>query len=478
MMAVAKIREESVPVVNYLTEVRDGDVSDNQEVQRYFCSDNAFINGIGVTVLTGDYLPPIILGEIVISEGIVQKYIVDAMQRTSALMKIRYGNYKFTSAIEDDEIYYQSKVLDENGVAIRDEDNNFLWEKKSFHLKGHTFDEFPDELKKRFDRYQLRIVTHQNCTMDGISQLIRRYNNHKPMGASQKALTWIPTYARQIKSIGEEGFFKNTMKYSDTDRKNGNYMQLVCGSVMALFHMDRFKKDAKSANAMLEECSNHEEFETVRTILQRMEKCCGEDLKDIFVKKDISAWVSVFDKFTKLNLPDEKFAEFIKAIPEKLHNVMIGDWSYDLLDKEPGTTGKKLVAQKIDTYTALMMNYLHIEDKTKNNEVIVATDDNEMNDIEFVHNAVNANITDDDMQDYKDYIEDTVRMSSPLYHQAYPALLAMVAYVYSCDKDDEFNKFISGYADNTCEFTTDQNVNYNQIKDAFQEWLKIKEVAA
>ena len=46
MMAVAKIREESVPVVNYLTEVRDGDVSDNQDVQRYFCSDNTFIKEI------------------------------------------------------------------------------------------------------------------------------------------------------------------------------------------------------------------------------------------------------------------------------------------------------------------------------------------------------------------------------------------------------------------------------------------------
>ena len=196
------------------------------------------------------------------------------------------------------------------------------------------------------------------------------------------------------------------------------------------------------------------------------------------MKKDISAWVSVFDKFTKLNLPDEKFAEFIKAIPEKLHNVMIGDWSYDLLDKEPGTTGKKLVAQKIDTYTALMMNYLHIKDKTENNEVAVTTDDNEMTDIEFVHNAVNVNITDDDIQDYKDYIEDTVRMSSPLYHQAYPALLAMAAYVYSCDKDDEFNKFIDGYANNTYEFTTDQKVNYDQMKNAFQKWLKTKEVAA
>ena len=466
MMAVAKIREESVPVVNYLTEVRDGDVSDNQDVQRYFCSDNTFINGIGVTVLTGDYLPPIILGEIVISEGIVQKYIVDAMQRTSALMKIRYGNYKFTSAIEDDEIYYQSKVLDENGVAVRDEDNNFLWEKKSFHLKGHTFDEFPDELKKRFDRYQLRIVTHQNCTMDGISQLIRRYNNHKPMGASQKALTWIPTYARQIKSIGEEGFFKNTMKYSDTDRKNGNYMQLVCGSVMALFHMDRFKKDAKSANAMLEECSNHEEFETVRTILQRMEKCCGEDLKDIFVKKDISAWVSVFDKFTKLNLPDEKFAEFIKAIPEKLHNVMIGDWSYDLLDKEPGTTGKKLVAQKIDTYTALMMDYLHIDTET-------LTVNPEETTLSFVQENANPEATDEDINAYSDLVDycfdhNGIEVNAPIYQQCQTALIALMAYACENENEDKFEEWINKYK-NQKKFSPSQKVNYDFMKRSFDK---------
>ena len=193
MMTVSKIREESVPNINYLNEVKEGDVSDNQDVQRYFCSDNHFINGIGVTVLTGDYLPPIILGEIPLQDGIVQRYIVDAMQRTSALMKIRYGHYKFTSSIEDDEIEYQTKVLDENGIAVKDEENNFVWEKRVFNLKGHTFDDFPDELKKRFDRYQLRVVTHQNCTMEDISRLIRRYNNHKSMGASQKALTWIPT---------------------------------------------------------------------------------------------------------------------------------------------------------------------------------------------------------------------------------------------------------------------------------------------
>lgn len=470
MMAVTKIREESVPTINYLDEVNEGVVSDNQDVQRYFCSDDRFINGIGVTVLTGDYLPPIILGEIVIRDGIVQRYIVDAMQRTSALMKIRYGNYKFTSAMEDDEIEYQTKALDEHGVVVKDEDGNFMWEKKSFHLKGHTFDEFPDELKKRFDKYQLRIVTHQNCTMESISKLIRRYNNHKAMGASQRALTWIPTYARQIKSIGEETFFKTVMKYSDPDRKNGNYMQLVCNSVMVLFHMDKFKKDAKSANGMLEENSSREEFETVRGYLRRIETCCGSDCKDVFVKKDISSWVSVFDTFTKLGLPDQRFADFIKAI-STMGDVMIGEWSYNMLDKEPGTTGKKLILQKIETYTALMYQFLHIGDKEENNEV-ESNDSDELSDITFVENTTKLSVDESDIQEYKDYIDDTVRISSPLYHQCYQALLAITAYVYHNDTDQEFADWIDDYANNTYEFSNDQTVNYKNIKSAFDNYMK------
>ena len=467
MKTVSKIREESVPNINYLNEVKEGDVSDNQDVQRYFCSDNHFINGIGVTVLTGDYLPPIILGEIPLQDGIVQRYIVDAMQRTSALMKIRYGHYKFTSSIEDDEIEYQTKVLDENGIAVKDEENNFVWEKRVFNLKGHTFDDFPDELKKRFDRYQLRVVTHQNCTMEDISRLIRRYNNHKSMGASQKALTWIPTYARKIKNIGEETFFRNVMKFSDTDRKNGNYMQLVCGSVMALFHMDKFKKDAKSANAMLEEYSNNNEFEKVREYLQRIEKCCKDTCKDIFVKKDISTWVVVFDQFTKLNLDDSQFAEFVHAVQSDLHSVEINGVSYDSLDKEPGTTGKKLVQAKINHYTALMYIYFNIDSKTENNIV------NEESDIEhLVKNMTNIDVTDEDIQEYRDYIEDTVRVTSPLYHQCYNALLAITAYVYHNDTDQEFADWIDDYANNTYEFSNDQTVNYKNIKSAFDNYMK------
>ena len=227
-----KVREENIPLINYISEVKDGDVSDNQDVQRYFCSDKTFVNGIGVTILTGDYLSSLILAEVPLNEDIVQKYIVDGLQRTTALMQIRYGNHKFTGTIEDSEIEYQEKQVDENGKFLKDDDGNFVWEKKTFDIKNKTYDDFPKELKKRFDNYQLRIATYQNCDMKKVSKLVRKLNVQRGMNTSQRALTWIPTYARKIKNIADEGFFKNSIEYSDTARKNGEYMQSVCRSVM------------------------------------------------------------------------------------------------------------------------------------------------------------------------------------------------------------------------------------------------------
>lgn len=49
-----KVKETNVPILMYVNDVNDGTISDDQDVQRMFCSDNSFVNGIGVTILTGD----------------------------------------------------------------------------------------------------------------------------------------------------------------------------------------------------------------------------------------------------------------------------------------------------------------------------------------------------------------------------------------------------------------------------------------
>ena len=473
-----KVREENIPLINYISEVKDGDVSDNQDVQRYFCSDKTFVNGIGVTILTGDYLSSLILAEVPLNEDIVQKYIVDGLQRTTALMQIRYGNHKFTGAIEDSEIEYQEKQVDENGKFLKDDDGNFVWEKKTFDIKNKTYDDFPKELKKRFDNYQLRIATYQNCDMKKVSKLVRKLNVQRGMNTSQRALTWIPTYARKIKNIADEGFFKNSIEYSDTARKNGEYMQSVCRSVMNIFHFDDYKRGAKEICGYLEDNSNIEEFNTVHEYFQRIEAACKDTCKDILVKKDIPVWLTVFSRFVKSGLQDSKFADFIHELSGKLHSKDVNGVSYDSLNKESGTTDKKLVVAKINTYTALMNEFLHI-DTTETNSTEVENDNTEENEqdnpeettLSFVQENANPDATEEDIEFYRDMVEDCVKITDPVYNECRTALIALMAYACQNEKDQDFEKWVENYR-NKSDFSSSQKVNYTYMKRSFDNYTQ------
>lgn len=470
-----KVREENIPLINYISEVKDGDVSDNQDVQRYFCSDKTFVNGIGVTILTGDYLPPLILAEVPLNEDIVQKYIVDGLQRTTALMQIRYGNHKFTGAIEDSEIEYQEKQVDENGKFLKDDDGNFVWEKKTFDIKNKTYDDFPKELKKRFDNYQLRIATYQNCDMKKVSKLVRKLNVQRGMNTSQRALTWIPTYARKIKNIADEGFFKNSIEYSDTARKNGEYMQSVCRSVMNVFHFDDYKRGAKEICDYLEDNSNIEEFNTIHEYFQRIEAACKDTCKDILVKKDIPVWLTVFSKFVESGLQDSKFADFIHELSGKLHSKDVNGVSYDSLNKESGTTDKKLVVAKINTYTALMNEFFTTEtnstevenDNIEENE----QDNSEETTLSFVQENVNPDATEEDIEFYRDMVEDCVRVDEPVYQQCERAVIAIMAYACMKEQDEEFEKWIQRYKNQT-NFSPSQKTNFTYMKNSFDKYVQ------
>lgn len=459
-----KVREENIPVINYVSEVRDGDISDNQDVQRFFCSDKAFVNGIGITVLTGDYLPPLILAEVPLGDGIVQKYIVDGLQRTTALMMIRYGNHKFTGTIEDSEIEYQTKQLDDSDVAIKDEDGNFVWTKKVFDIKNKTYDDFPSELKKRIDKYLLRIATYQDCTMDKVSKLVRKLNQHKAMNVSQQSITWIPTYARKVKQIAEGQFFKNSIDYRDNYRKNGEYLQVVCRSVMNLFHFDNYKKEAKKICNYLEDNSSMDEFNTVQNYFDRIEKSCGDKFKDIFSKKDIPVWITVFDKFTKLGLPDERFAEFISALKGELHSRTVNDNTYDSLDIERNTSDKGCISRKVELLTTLMMDFLNIDtseiqDETENILIEETT-------LSFVQANVNSDIAEEDVSLFSDMIDDYIKIDSPIYKKCKTALVALLAYAFDKNKVDEFEQWIQKIKDKT-DFSPIQKTNYLFMKNSF-----------
>ena len=459
-----KVREQAIALSSYLKSVNSEDISENQDVQRMFCWDNPAINELIVTVLTEDYIPPIILGEEELGGDLTQQYIVDGIQRTTALNKFRHMNWKTTKSFENSVIQYQAKMRDEEGHLIKDEDGSILWENREFDIKNKTFEQLPDELKKKFDDYQIRIVIHQNCTMQEISKLVRRYNRNKSMGSNQKALTWIPTYARKIKNIANNEFYKNCVSYSKSMRKNGTYEQTVANSVMATFHLNDWKKTPNDRNEYLEENSSFDEFEKVNEYGNRIAKVCGNKFQNIFVFKDILCWIATFDKFTKLGVKDNKFAEFVNALVNDLHDKVIGEWSYDLLDKEAGTSDKKIIQAKIDIYTALMMDYLHIDTET-------LTINPEETTLSFVQENANPDATEEDIEFYRDMVEDCVRVDEPVYQQCEMAVIAIMAYACMKEQDEEFEKWIQRYK-NQINFSPSQKTNFTYMKNSFDKYVQ------
>lgn len=92
----------------YLKKIQSKKICNDADVQRNFVWKKEHINELIVTVLTDDYIPPIILGE----EDDTQLHIVDGGCRSAALMVFRYGNYKITSSIDNSVIHYKKRVSD------------------------------------------------------------------------------------------------------------------------------------------------------------------------------------------------------------------------------------------------------------------------------------------------------------------------------------------------------------------------------
>ena len=60
---MARPRKQTYTLEMYLDKIEDKDICNNADVQRNFVWSNEQINELIVTVLTDEYIPPIILGE-------------------------------------------------------------------------------------------------------------------------------------------------------------------------------------------------------------------------------------------------------------------------------------------------------------------------------------------------------------------------------------------------------------------------------
>ena len=95
------IRKQVYSLDQYLKQLNAETIRTDQDCQRL--SGQWKPNMVGeliATVLTDNYIPPIILGEETVN-GISKLWIIDGLQRSSSLSLFRYGNTKISKSIDE-----------------------------------------------------------------------------------------------------------------------------------------------------------------------------------------------------------------------------------------------------------------------------------------------------------------------------------------------------------------------------------------
>lgn len=443
---MARPRRQTYTMAQYSENVNEGYISNEFKTQRV-PKWKPIVDGLAVTILNDDYIPPLILAE----EENGQKWIVDGGSRTAAFMMIRYGNYKIKSSVEDPIIKYKSMNKDENGKTV--------WEEVEFDIRNKTYDQFPKELQKAFDEYQVETVIHE-CDSETIEMYYRRYNIHTAMNANEKMFIYLPNFADKVREIISKQFFINHSSYTDSEKEKGVLERVVSESVMCMFHLDKWNKNGKNMATYLNNNATYDEFETLEKNISVLENIITEDIKDIFNSKDSFIWLTAFNSFRKLGFDDAKFAEFLQAFKAGLRNKLVDGKLFDTVDETGSTKDKAIILAKLHILETLMCEFLHINKE----------DLEEVDTLTFIQENADPTATDEEISLYEMMLDDCVKVDSPIYKpENMPSLLAIIAYGVRENKDKEVCDWLTEYAKNTSTYIAMQKQNYLHMLNTLQK---------
>lgn len=502
-------RMDKLPMFTLLQQKKDGDINckyilqrkpfqwSEEEANRYFCR-----------ILSSLPVPEIVLCEQKVKELIIA-YLIDGLQRLSYAEAFRNNRIKIGSVgAERHLIEYREYSLDENGNRILDDNGFPTYELKVCDVIGKYYKDLPDELKKRFDVFNFNVTKFFNCTDQQIADHLRDYNNHSSMNKEQLGLTKITTVtAGKIKKISEKNmFFKNCCKITTTNETKGKLERVVAEAIMLLFHKDDWKAKLENAYKYVDENATDEEFEQLNSDLNRLELAIGENNKEatkLFTPAAIPMWVAVFNEFTKYNIEDSRFVDFLNAYATDLKDRTVDGVSMKTFKSEQSKK-RTTIMGKINLLVTLMKDYLHIEDteetentyeettdeevaENENNTVEETTEDNvtteemesvitesqseEDHELQFVKEVADPNVEQEDIELYKDFIDDYLKLDSSVYKIGMPVLLALMAYACNAEKDEEFSEWLNEMEKQHRTFTDSEKDNYEKLKAEFLAFL-------
>ena len=440
-----------------------------EEANRYFCR-----------ILSNLPIPEIILCEQK-KKGLTISHLIDGLQRLSYAEAFKENRIKIGSAgAERHLIQYRDYLLDDNGNRVLDEDGLPEYEMKVYDVIGKYYKDLPDELKKRFNNFNINVTKFFDCTDEQIADHIRDYNNHASMNKEQGGLLNVSAQtAGYIKKISQKNtFFKNCGKFTDNNIIKGKLERVVAESIMLMFFRDSWKAKLDTIYKYVDENATEQQFLKLNSHFNRLELALGDDNKDLMsllTPTTMPMWIAVFDKFTTYNIEDSRFVDFLNAYNSELKDKEIDGVSMaDFKDQQ--TKKKATITGKIDLLVKLMNEYLHITEDTSvnNEETYISSSNNDSDDeidpLQFIKDNVSERVSEEDIDDYYTLMDDFkmlhgVNPESPFfdYHNEL-AFLGMIAYSFKFDKD--LDHWLIDYTNRNITYSTNQTENLeNMIAD-------------
>lgn len=447
-----------------------------EEANRYFCR-----------ILSNLPIPEIILCEQK-KKGLTISHLIDGLQRLSYAEAFKENRTKISAkGAERHLIQYRDYILDENGNRVLDEDGLPEYEMKVFDVIGKYYKDLPDELKKRFNNFNINVTKFFDCTDEQIADHIRDYNNHASMNKEQGGLTKISSEtAGLIKHISQKNtFFKNCGKFNDNSIIKGKIERIVAEAIMLLFFRDSWNSNLETIYKFVDENATEQQFLKLNSQFNRLELALGDGDNNkklsvaLFTPTTMPMWIAVFDKFTTYNLDDSLFIDFLTAYNTDLKNKEINGVSMaDFKDQQ--TKKKTTITGKINLLVKLMNEFLHINTSTSDTNNTesenIYTEENEQDNTEetilsFVQENANPDATEEDIEFYRDMVEDCVKVDEPVYQQCERAVIAIMAYACTKEQDEEFEKWIQKYKNQT-NFSPSQKTNFTYMKNSFDNFVQ------
>ena len=453
---MARPRKQVYTMEQYTKNVSEGYITNDADTQRNPAW-KPIVDGLAVTILTDEYIPPIILAE----EESGQIHIVDGGSRTAAFRMIRFGNHKIKSSVENPIIPYKKLVKDDNGKT--------KFEDAEFDIRNKTFEQFPKELQKKFDEYQIETVIHEDCDKEKIATYMVRYNTRKNFTTNQKQFLYVPKFAEQIRDITSRKFFVNNCDIKDCEIEGGILERIAYESVMITNFVDKWNKTGNKNPLYINENATEEQFKKLNDNIVRLENIVTEDTKVLFNSRDSFIWFALFDKFTQTGLDDAEFGSFLRAFVEGLREKSVDGKQFYRVDDTGSTKDKANIVAKLHILETLLNEFLHINKE----------DLEEVDTFEFIKENVNSDVLQEDIDFYNDILNDlTLNVNNNtqlLEEHNIPSLLAIVA--YSCKEDINIDDWFVDFFGKNNTYIRNQKENYLKMKTSLEDYIKNVEVA-